>query len=84
MRSPDAPVLPVRRRVPLSRRESMAIPSTAADEDTFRCLISTDNHLGYQEKDPVRGNDSFAAFEEVLYVYMATIDFCDSSPFILA
>ena len=27
---------------------------------------STDNHLGFLEKDPVRANDSFAAFEEIL------------------
>jgi len=37
------------------------------DPDTLRILLSTDNHLGYAERDPVRGNDSFAAFEEVLY-----------------
>jgi len=36
------------------------------DEDTLRVLISTDNHLGYAERDPIRGLDSFAAFEEVL------------------
>jgi double-strand break repair protein MRE11 len=39
-----------------------------ADEDTIRILLSTDNHLGYCEGDPVRGNDSFAALEEVLYL----------------
>jgi hypothetical protein len=38
------------------------------DEHTVRIMVSTDNHLGYEEKDPVRGNDSFAAFEEVLYL----------------
>jgi double-strand break repair protein MRE11 len=37
-----------------------------ADENTLRILIATDNHLGYNEKDPVRGNDSFDAFEEIL------------------
>ncbi|KAF9584172.1 Double-strand break repair protein mre11a [Lunasporangiospora selenospora] len=36
------------------------------DLDTFTILVATDNHLGYLEKDPVRGNDSFAAFEEIL------------------
>jgi hypothetical protein len=36
------------------------------DEETLRIMVSTDNHLGYAEKDPIRGNDSFAAFEEVL------------------
>ena len=38
------------------------------DPDTMRILISTDNHLGYAETDNVRGNDSFAALEEVLYL----------------
>ncbi|CEG37885.1 dna repair protein partial [Plasmopara halstedii] len=34
--------------------------------DTLRVLISTDNHLGYAEKDPVRGDDSFRSFREIL------------------
>ena len=38
------------------------------DDDTLRIMVSTDNHLGYNERDPVRGMDSFAAFEEVLYL----------------
>jgi double-strand break repair protein MRE11 len=37
------------------------------DPDTLRVLLSTDNHLGYAERDNIRGMDSFAAFEEVLY-----------------
>ncbi|KAF1328188.1 DNA repair protein, partial [Globisporangium splendens] len=38
-----------------------------ADEaSTLRLLLSTDNHLGYAEKDPVRGNDSFRTFQEIL------------------
>ena len=36
------------------------------DEDTLRIMVATDNHLGYAERDPIRGNDSFAAFEEIL------------------
>ena len=36
------------------------------DESLLKILLSTDNHLGYNERDPVRGQDSFAAFEEVL------------------
>lgn len=38
------------------------------DDDIFRVMVSTDNHLGFSERDPVRCNDSFAAFEEVLVV----------------
>ena len=36
------------------------------DSDTFKILLATDVHLGYAEEDPIRGNDSFEAFEEVL------------------
>lgn len=25
------------------------------DEDTFRIMLSTDNHLGYEERDNIRG-----------------------------
>ncbi len=27
--------------------------------NNFNILIATDNHLGYKEKHPIRGNDSF-------------------------
>ena len=32
----------------------------------FRILIATDIHLGYDEKDTIKGNDSLVTFEEVL------------------
>lgn len=31
-------------------------------------LIATDNHLGYMENDPIRGNDSLNSFEEILQI----------------
>ncbi|KAJ3190528.1 Double-strand break repair protein mre11a, partial [Irineochytrium annulatum] len=34
----------------------------------LRILIATDNHLGYMERDPVRGGDSFDSFEEILQI----------------
>ena len=37
-------------------------------ENTFRILIATDCHLGYLERDAVRGNDSFVTFEEILKI----------------
>jgi hypothetical protein len=43
-------------------------PISEVDNDILRVLVSTDNHLGYCERDPVRGLDSFAAFEECLYL----------------
>jgi double-strand break repair protein MRE11 len=36
------------------------------DDNTFRILVATDNHLGFMERDPIRGNDSFITFEEIL------------------
>ena len=32
----------------------------------FRILVSSDIHLGYAEKDPERGVDSFNSFDELL------------------
>lgn len=36
------------------------------DEDTFKILIATDIHLGYLEKDAIRGNDSYNTLNEIL------------------
>ncbi|XP_051011882.1 double-strand break repair protein MRE11 [Acomys russatus] len=36
------------------------------DEDTFKILVATDIHLGFMEKDAVRGNDTFVTFDEIL------------------
>jgi double-strand break repair protein MRE11 len=41
------------------------------DDDIIRILISTDNHLGFMEKDPVRCNDAMASFEEALHTAKA-------------
>ncbi|XP_047989236.1 double-strand break repair protein MRE11 [Leguminivora glycinivorella] len=35
-------------------------------DNTLKILIASDIHLGHEESDPVRGEDSFLAFEEVL------------------
>ncbi|CAI2386091.1 unnamed protein product [Moneuplotes crassus] len=40
--------------------------SEVSDTDVFKIFISTDNHLGYKEGDPIREDDSFEAFDEVL------------------
>ena len=34
--------------------------------NTLKVLIATDIHVGYMEKDAVRGNDSLVTFEEIL------------------
>ena len=37
-----------------------------SQEDTFRIMLATDNHIGYLERDPIRGRDSIDTFEEIL------------------
>lgn len=37
---------------------------TAAD--ILSIMVATDNHVGVFERDPIRGEDSFLAFEEIL------------------
>ena len=50
--------------------------SQLPDGNTFRILVSSDNHLGYKENHPIRGNDSFTAFEEVIDIAKASnVDF---------
>lgn len=51
-------------------------PNTAAGdrddlENTIRILVASDNHIGYLERDAVRGNDSYDAFREVLEIAKA-------------
>jgi double-strand break repair protein MRE11 len=35
-------------------------------DDTIRILVATDNHIGYLERDPIRGQDSINTFKEIL------------------
>lgn len=36
-----------------------------AGPDTIRILLTTDNHVGYLENDPIRGDDSWKTFNEI-------------------
>jgi double-strand break repair protein MRE11 len=36
------------------------------ENDTFRILLATDNHIGCNERDPIRGQDSINTFKEIL------------------
>jgi len=64
------------RRTTTQRSEPSQPPDAAANDrgrdhdadDTLRILVATDNHLGVDEKDPIRGNDSFETFEEILQI----------------
>lgn len=46
-------------------QQSWGMATEENTANTFRAIIATDNHLGYLEKDPIRGQDSFVAFEEI-------------------
>ncbi|QPG75951.1 hypothetical protein FOA43_003337 [Brettanomyces nanus] len=36
--------------------------------DTFRILLTTDNHIGFMENDPIRGDDGWKTFSEILHL----------------
>ena len=40
--------------------------SSAKEADTIRILIATDNHVGYNERDPIRGDDSWKTYHEIM------------------
>ncbi|KAI0502936.1 double-strand break repair protein mus-23 [Xylaria bambusicola] len=40
--------------------------SQSTDADTIRILVATDNHVGYEERDPVRKDDSWKTFDEIM------------------
>lgn len=46
----------------------MATSADVKEEDVFQILVATDCHLGYCEKDAVRGSDSLVTFEEILNI----------------
>lgn len=37
-----------------------------ADPNTIRILVATDNHVGYNERDPIRKDDSWKTFDEIM------------------
>lgn len=37
-----------------------------AEADTIRILVATDNHVGYEERDPIRKDDSWQTFDEIM------------------
>jgi double-strand break repair protein MRE11 len=56
--------------MPLFQRKMSLHPqvsgSTESSCDTLKILVATDIHLGFMEKDGVRGKDAMNTFEEVL------------------
>ena len=69
------PGLPGKRPLP----QQLLVPSRSPDSvrgtcaytrllaaDTIRILVATDSHVGYAERDPIRGDDSWKSFHEVM------------------
>ncbi|KAJ2340864.1 meiotic recombination [Coemansia sp. RSA 2671] len=46
----------------------MALVDDGDNANTLSMLVATDNHLGYLERDPIRGQDSFLAFTEIMQI----------------
>ncbi|KAK9413484.1 putative Metallo-dependent phosphatase-like protein [Seiridium unicorne] len=40
--------------------------TASPEEDTIRVLIATDNHVGYEERDSIRKDDSWQTFDEIM------------------
>jgi hypothetical protein len=46
--------------------DRLTISSMLVAANTIRILLATDNHIGYMERDPIRGEDSINTFKEIL------------------
>ncbi|GAA5824665.1 hypothetical protein JCM3770_005624 [Rhodotorula araucariae] len=47
------------------------LTQAVAPDNCIKVLLATDNHIGYGEKDPVRGRDSINTFKEILDLAVA-------------
>jgi hypothetical protein len=45
---------------------SFIFANDGAAVDTIRILVATDSHVGYEERDPIRKDDSWKSFHEVM------------------
>jgi double-strand break repair protein MRE11 len=41
-------------------------PTDRTAADTIRILVATDNHVGFEERDPIRKDDSWRTFDEIM------------------
>ncbi|XP_018578438.1 double-strand break repair protein MRE11 [Anoplophora glabripennis] len=48
--------------------EENNVPEMRKDDDIFNILVATDIHLGFEEKDPIRDQDTFDTLEEILQI----------------
>ncbi|KAG8845291.1 meiotic recombination [Tulasnella sp. 330] len=43
-----------------------ALTAARRSDDIIKIMLATDNHIGYMERDPVRGQDAINTFKEIL------------------
>lgn len=55
-------------RTKITRTRMPPVDSIAPGPDTIRVLITTDNHVGYNENDLIRGDDGWKTFQEITYL----------------
>ncbi|POW20493.1 hypothetical protein PSHT_03399 [Puccinia striiformis] len=54
----------------LTNQSNLCLPTPSIankdNENSIKILVATDNHIGYAESDPIRGQDSINTFREIL------------------
>ena len=50
----------------LLRTSYLPLTDHSSAADTIRILVATDSHVGYGERDPIRKDDSWKSFDEVM------------------
>ncbi|GAA6060679.1 hypothetical protein JCM10212_005061 [Sporobolomyces blumeae] len=56
---------------PVPQERFPRLTQAVQPDDCIKILLATDNHIGYGEKDPVRGRDSINTFKEILDLAVA-------------
>ncbi|KIO25507.1 hypothetical protein M407DRAFT_236982 [Tulasnella calospora MUT 4182] len=51
---------------PVERPAATCLTAARRPDDIIKIMLATDNHIGYLERDPVRGQDAMDTFEEIL------------------
>lgn len=58
------------------KASSSSSQNSMEEKDILRILITTDNHVGFNERDPIRKEDSFIIFDEIMqYAHTYNVDF---------
>ncbi|EFY84362.1 meiotic recombination [Metarhizium acridum] len=52
----------------LVTKQSTSSANKSSEADTIRILVATDNHVGYEERDAIRKDDSWRTFDEILNI----------------